>query len=135
VTRLRNQYQFDPRIQTQVDQQPYKAYPELALTDDLLSQVIAALGGQLKPEDRDPTALRKRLSAGAGADPSLVLLSVTSEDPQQVQPRHTWRDFVAYANDLYQQRSSSAFSKTRRRSQNRWRRLGNVGRLSGQKSA
>jgi succinoglycan biosynthesis transport protein ExoP len=110
VTRPRYQYQFDPRIQTQIDQQPYKAYPELALTDDLLTQVIAALGEQLKPEEREPAMLRQRLSAGAGADPSLVRLSVTSDKPQETQAiANTWAKlYVAYTNDLYQQRSSSA---------------------------
>jgi uncharacterized protein involved in exopolysaccharide biosynthesis len=110
VTRLRNQYQFDPRIQTQIDQQPYKAYPELALTDNLLTRVIAALGEQLKPEDRDPAALRERLSAEAGADPSLVRLSVTGERPQQTQSiANVWASlYVTYTTELYQQRSSSA---------------------------
>jgi uncharacterized protein involved in exopolysaccharide biosynthesis len=110
VTRLRNQYQFDPRIQTQVDQQPYKAYPELALTDNLLTRVVAALGDQLKPEERDLEALRERLSAGAGADPSLVRLSVTSDKPQQAQTiANIWASlYVTYTNDLYQQRSGSA---------------------------
>lgn len=110
VTRPRYQYQFDPRIQTQIEQQPYKAYPELALTDDLLTQVVAALGEQLKPEDREPAMLRQRLSAGAGADPSLVRLSVTSDKPQEAQAiANAWaRLYVAYTNDLYQQRSSSA---------------------------
>ena len=70
VTRLRNQYEFDPRIQTQFEQQPYKAYPALALTDNLLTRVIAALGDQLKIEERDPAALRERLSAGAGQIPA-----------------------------------------------------------------
>ena len=102
VTRLRNQYQFDPRIQTQIDQQPYKAYPELALTDNLLTRVIAALGDQLKPEDRDPAALRERLSAGAGADPSLVRLSVTGDQPQQAQTiANIWASlYVTYTNEL-----------------------------------
>ncbi len=113
VTRLRNQYQFDPRIeslQTASDQQPYKAYPELALTDHLLTRVIAALGDQLKPEDRDPAALRERFSARAGADPSVVRLSVTGNEPQQAQAIvNTWASlYVTYTNDLYQQRSSSA---------------------------
>jgi uncharacterized protein involved in exopolysaccharide biosynthesis len=110
VTRQRNQYQFDPRIQTQLDQQPYKAYPELALTDDLLTQLIATLDDQLKPEDRDLQTLREHLSARAGVDPSLVRLLVTHGEPQQAQAlANTWADlYVTYANELYQQRSSSA---------------------------
>jgi uncharacterized protein involved in exopolysaccharide biosynthesis len=109
VTRLRNQYEFDPRIQTQFEQ-PYRAYPELALTDNLLTQVIAALGDQLKPEEREPAVLREQLRAGAGADPSLVRLSVTSDEPQQAQAiANTWASlYVTYTNELYQQRSSSA---------------------------
>ena len=111
VTRLRNQYEFDPRIQTQFEQQPYKAYPALALTDNLLTRVIAAVGDQLKIEERDPAALRERLSAGAGADPSLVRLAVTASEPQQAQIiANTWASlYVTYTNELYQQRSSSAF--------------------------
>jgi succinoglycan biosynthesis transport protein ExoP len=110
VTRLRNQYEFDPRIQTQFEQQPYKAYPALALTDSLLTRVIAALGDQLKLEERDPAALRERLSAGAGADPSLVRLSVTANEPQQAQTiANIWASlYITYTNELYQQRSSSA---------------------------
>ena len=110
VTRLRNQYEFDPRIQTQFEQQPYKAYPALALTDNLLTRVIAALGDQLKIEERDPAALRERLSAGAGADPSLVRLSVTASEPQQAQTiANLWASlYVTYTSELYQQRSSSA---------------------------
>jgi succinoglycan biosynthesis transport protein ExoP len=110
VTRLRNQYEFDPRIQTQFEQQPYRAYPALALTDNLLTRVIAALGDQLKIEERDPAALRERLSAGAGIDPSLVRLSVTANEPQQAQTlANIWASlYVTYTNELYQQRSSSA---------------------------
>jgi uncharacterized protein involved in exopolysaccharide biosynthesis len=110
VTRQRNQYQFDPRIQTQLDQQPYKAYPELALTDDLLTQLIATLDDQLKPEDRNLQTLREHLSARAGVDPSLVRLLVTHSEPQQAQAlANTWAElYVTYANELYQQRSSSA---------------------------
>ena len=102
VTRPRYQYQFDPRIETQFDQQPYRAYPELALTDELLTQVMAALGDQLDPEIRDPTTLRERLKARAGADPSLVRLSVTSDKPQQAQAiANTWASrYVTYTNDL-----------------------------------
>jgi uncharacterized protein involved in exopolysaccharide biosynthesis len=54
--------------------------------------------------------LREQLKAGAGADPSLVRLSVTSDQPQQAQTiANTWASlYVTYTNDLYQQRSSSA---------------------------
>src|SRR3989304_3409039 len=51
VTGPRYQLQFDPRIQNLTDlQQPYKAFPELALNDDLVRQVIDGLGSKLEVE-------------------------------------------------------------------------------------
>jgi len=109
VTRPRYQLQFDPRIETLTQpQQPYKAYPELALSDDLVMQVIDEVNGDLPADERELVVFRERLAAVAGSDPSLVRLSATSDDPAQAQViANTWADlFVAYANELYQQRSS-----------------------------
>ena len=105
-----NQYQFDPRIQTLPDQQPYKAYPELALTDDLLQQLVATMGNQLEPKERELPALRQHLAADPGADPSLVRLTVTSSNPQSAQSIvNAWASlYITYTNDLYQRRASSA---------------------------
>ncbi|CAG0935242.1 Tyrosine-protein kinase etk [Thermoflexales bacterium] len=111
ITRPQFQLQFDSRIPTLPEQQqPYKAFPELALSDGLLKQVMTTVGTQLKPEDHDLTTFQKRFSAEAGADPSLVRLSVTGTDPQRVQTiANTWAElYVTYANELYRKQSSNA---------------------------
>ena len=107
----RYQLQFDPRIPTVPDAQtpqPTRALPELAMADSVLNGVIGQLHGQLTPDDRTLANFERRLSARAGADPSLIRLSARSEDPQQAQTiANTWaKDYVAYVNDLYQQAAS-----------------------------
>jgi uncharacterized protein involved in exopolysaccharide biosynthesis len=111
VTRPQFQLQFDSRIPTLPEQQqPYKAFPELAVSDGLLTQVMTTLGDRLEPEDRDLATFRERFNAQAGADPSLVRLSVTDTDPQRVQTiANTWAElYVPYINELYRQQSSNA---------------------------
>ena len=110
VTRSRYQLQFDPRIETVAQpQQAYRAYPELALSDDLVLQVMERLGGELNTDERDLESFRMRLSARAGADPTLVRLAATGTDPNQAQAIvNAWAAlYVAYANELYQQQSNS----------------------------
>ncbi len=109
VTRPRYQLQFDPRIETlSQEQQPYKAFPELALSDDLVMQVIDRVNGDLDADERELTVFREWLSAGSGSDPSLVRLTATGSDPEQAQAIvNVWAElYVSYANELYQQRSS-----------------------------
>jgi uncharacterized protein involved in exopolysaccharide biosynthesis len=69
-----------------------------------------ALDTRLKPEDHNLTTFQRRFNAEAGADPSLVRLSVTGTDPQSVQTiANTWAGlYVTYTNELYQQQSSNA---------------------------
>ena len=109
VTRPRYQLQFDPRIETLSQEgQPYKAFPELALSDDLVMQVVDRVNGDLDADERELTVFRERLSAESGSDPSLVRLTATSTDPEQAQAIvNVWAElYVSYANELYQQRSS-----------------------------
>lgn len=111
VTRPQFQLQFDSRIPTLPEQQqPYKAFPELAISDELLTQVMTNLGNRLAPQDRDLMTFQKRFKAEAGADPSLVRLSATGTDPQRVQTIvNTWAElYVTYLNELYRQQSSNA---------------------------
>ena len=51
---------------------------------------------------------KDRLSARAGADPTLIRLTVSGADPQETQAiANTWlATYVAYVNDLYQQSAS-----------------------------
>ena len=111
VTRPRYQLQFDPMIPSlPVQSQSYRALPELALSDDLVMQVIDVLGGQLQANERSLVSFRSRLSAEAGADPSLIRLSATATDPQKAQTiANTWATlYITYTNNLYQQGAADA---------------------------
>jgi uncharacterized protein involved in exopolysaccharide biosynthesis len=112
ITRPQFQLQFDSRIPTlpEQQQQPYKAFPELAESDGLLTQVMHELSSQLKPEERDLATFHRRFDAEAGTDPSLVRLSVTGTDPQKVQTiANTWAElYVTYVNELYRRQSGNA---------------------------
>ena len=111
ITRPQFQLQFDSRIPTLPEQQqPYKAFPELAVSDALLTQVMTTLSSRLKPEDHNLATFQNRFDATAGADPSLIRLSVTGTDPQRIQAiANTWAGlYVTYTNELYQQQSSNA---------------------------
>ena len=113
ATRPQYQLQFDTRIQTLTDpaqSQPYKALPELAMSDELLNRVMNKSGEALPVDQRDLAVFRRQLSARAGSDPSLIRLTVTDDDPHLAQTiATTWAElYVPYVNDLYQQRSSTA---------------------------
>ena len=113
ATHPQYQLQFDPRIQTLTNlaqSQPYKALPDLALSDELLNQVVNKLGEAVPVHQRDLTVFRRQLSARAGSDPSLLRLAVTGDDPHQAQTiATTWAElYVPYVNDLYQQHSTTA---------------------------
>ncbi len=113
ATRPQYQLQFDARIPTVTDPtqaQPYKAFPELALSDEVLSRVIAKVSALLPDDQRTVDVFERRLSARAGADPSLIRLTASANDPQVAQTiAATWGEvYVQYANDLYQQRTSTA---------------------------
>jgi len=103
ITRPRYVMQFDPRFETVAGIQPaYQAYPELAVSDDLLRD----LWGQLDswPEGiESPQDLREMVEAKAGADPSMVRLVVRSQDSAAAaRIANGWVElFVAQANEIY----------------------------------
>jgi succinoglycan biosynthesis transport protein ExoP len=103
VTEPRYIMRFDPRFETVNSVQPvYKAYPELASSDDLLQDLLAGL--TLLPRDVETLQdLRGMLEAGAGADPSMVRLAVRSRDPEEAaRVANAWAGlFVARANEIY----------------------------------
>lgn len=103
VTKPRYVMQFDPRFEPMSDvQPPYKAYPELAVSDSLLEDLLTSLN---PPPDEIETAqdLREILEASSGADPSLIRLTVRHRDPEEAaRIVNTWADlFVERANELY----------------------------------
>jgi polysaccharide biosynthesis transport protein len=105
VIKPKYEMQFDPRFQLVGTNllPPYKAYPLLAMGDELLAALIADMGAGLAPELRTVEALRARLEAKNGADPSIVQLSARDGDPQRAAAiANRWAErLVAAANDLY----------------------------------
>jgi capsular polysaccharide biosynthesis protein len=100
ITEPRQRVQFDPRIVSVEENQPLRAYPEIAVSDDLL----ATLQEQV-PEARSFTLqqLRALLKASPGNDPSLLKLSARNREPQTAAAiANGWAElFVAWANTTY----------------------------------
>jgi polysaccharide biosynthesis transport protein len=111
ITGPRYQLQFDPRVETieEIDR-AYEAYPRLALSDDLLNQVLEALDPPLPLGERSLRSLRGKLDANAGADPSLLELTVTNGDPDRAgQIANTWAEqYVGYIDGLFSRREEDA---------------------------
>jgi polysaccharide biosynthesis transport protein len=102
ITRPRYVLQFDSRFQNVSNIQPvYRAYPELATSDGILQELRQANDNLTRVETL--TELRQTLSASAGADPSLIRLSVKGRDPQNVATlANSWADiYVQRANELF----------------------------------
>lgn len=73
--------QFDPRIRTiEEDSQPLKAYPELAMSDGVLTSLLEALNPNLEGVD-SVQQLRGIVDAESGTDPSLIRLVAQHEEP------------------------------------------------------
>jgi uncharacterized protein involved in exopolysaccharide biosynthesis len=79
----------------------------LATSDDLLRQVLDALNPSLTEDEQTLQALRSKVTASAGADPSLLQLAATNGDPERAaQIANTWAEqYVEYVNELYGRRS------------------------------
>ena len=104
ITRPRYVMRFDEKFETVNDvQQPYKAYPALAVSDDLLLQTMAAMNPPLPEEDQDLTSFRNKLTAVSGSDPSVVELRVKHQDAAMTTYiANTWaKIFVGQVNELY----------------------------------
>ena len=112
ITKPRYVLQFDPRFETVDGTQPaYKAYPELAVSDDLLRDLLTQLDSL--PEGIESLQdLRGMVEAKAGADPSIVRLVVSSQDPEAAaRIANGWIElFVARANEVYGGRSEEDVS-------------------------
>lgn len=102
ITNPRQIVQFDPRIQTSEENQPYKAYPELAKSDELLTNVLSEVQSTV-PSVTNLDALRELLVAEAGSDPTILRLSAQHHDPQKASYiANTWAElFVVKANEVF----------------------------------
>jgi uncharacterized protein involved in exopolysaccharide biosynthesis len=104
ITRPRYVMRFDVKFETVNNpQQPYKAYPALAMSDDVLMQTMAAMKPPLLEEEQDLTSFRKKLEAVPSSDPSVVELHVKHQDAETAAHiANTWADiFVSGVNELY----------------------------------
>lgn len=104
ITQPRYVMRFDVKFETVNDiQQPYKAYPTLAMSDDLLAQVIAAMEPPLPEGEQDLIGFRNKLEAVSGSAPSVVELHVQHPDAGlAARVANTWAGvFVKRVNELY----------------------------------
>jgi uncharacterized protein involved in exopolysaccharide biosynthesis len=106
VVKPRYELQFDARF-TPVNETviPYKAYPQLAMSDETVAALIEEMGSALPEQARSISDLRQMLRAINGADQSMIQLSVRSGDPALATEiaNHWAALLVAQANDLYGQ--------------------------------
>ena len=103
VTEPRYVMRFDPRFETVNNVQlAYKAYPELAASDDLLQDLLVRLD-PLPEGVETPRNLRNMSQAEQGADPSMVRLAVRSQEPRAAaRVANAWAElFVTRANEIY----------------------------------
>jgi len=108
VTNPRYQLKFDPRLETLSEiETASKAYPTLATSDDLLQYVLDALDPPLPEGEHNLQTLRGKVTASAGADPSLLKLTVANRKPERAaRIANTWAgQYVLYVNELYGRRS------------------------------
>jgi len=86
-------------------QLPLKAYPELALSDNVLLETFNQLQPELPKELGDLSSFRAGLKAAPSADPTLLSLTVRDKDPEQAaRIVNVWAQvFAARAGQLYGQ--------------------------------
>jgi uncharacterized protein involved in exopolysaccharide biosynthesis len=100
VIEARDVVQFDARIRGTESPQPLNAFPQLALSDQILREVL----GEVQIEGVDSVEqLRERLNAEAGSDATLIELIATSQSPTEAaNVVNEWAAiFVNWANYVY----------------------------------
>lgn len=100
VTKPRFNLQFDPRIQTPDTTFAYLAYPTLAMSDAVMEELFASLS---IPDLLTVDDLRGMIAAQNGSDPSLIVLTVSHNDPVvAAEVANLWSDlFVNRANQVF----------------------------------
>jgi uncharacterized protein involved in exopolysaccharide biosynthesis len=105
VTEPRFQLQFDSRFQTDEGSPAYKAFPVLAVSDDVLQSVLDAYQATATGRT-DPLTLGQladMTEASSEGDPSLVVLTVQSNSAETASLlANLWADvFTGHGNALY----------------------------------
>lgn len=94
---------FDPRF-NDVNQgtPPFKAYPEIAVSDELLQSVLLELTPPLE-EIKGLEDLRKHIEIELGQDQSILYLVVHMDNPQDAERlANLWGElFINWANQIY----------------------------------
>lgn len=100
IAEPRQRVQFDERIETITENQPLRAYPELALSDEVLTNLLSE---RALDEGTSLYNLRQLLEAEPSNDPSLLRLIVQHEDPEKASAlANMWAElFVEWANRVY----------------------------------
>ena len=100
IAEARQQIQFDPRIETVAENQPLRAYPELAASDEVLATLLSQ---NILADVDSLDELKGVVGAELGGDPSLLRLVVTHDDPETAALLvNTWAElFVNWANRVY----------------------------------
>ena len=102
VTEARQRVQFDPRFQAIRETQPLNAYPELAVSDQLMLELLTRLEeqglSQITVAD-----IQQLVDAESGSDPSLVRLSVRHQNAAEAtRIVNIWAElFVRRANEIF----------------------------------
>ena len=111
VAKPQYELEFDERIRSVEGSvtPPYKAYPTLARSDEVVSALMAEMGDDLADDERSVYAMRKKLAAQNGSDPSVIQLTVQDGAPvRAAEIANLWAlQFVEAANDLYTQSSDN----------------------------
>jgi uncharacterized protein involved in exopolysaccharide biosynthesis len=106
VTEPRYQIQFDPRFETAEGGDPaYQAFPTLATSDGILLDVVKGYHPSADAGIKEwrLTELSEVVEATSGGDPSLVVLKVRSQSPQDAASiANAWADIlVQKGNEIY----------------------------------
>ena len=107
ITDSRDVIQLDSRIREVDEEQPARAYPQLAKSDDLLQRVLVELDPAYELETIFD--LENMLEVNSGNDIRLLLLTVTADDQVKAsQIANVWAEqFVPWANEIYGTQSSA----------------------------
>lgn len=103
ITKPQYDLNFDSRFSTIVNTNPaYKAYPELAKSNDLLQSVFDKLNPPPKGIETI-SDLANTLVAQSGTDPSIVRLRAQAQDPSDAaRTANIWAEvFITRASELY----------------------------------
>ncbi len=105
VTEPTQQLQFDPRITNTVDMNTLlPAYPELALSDEVLTVLLERATDLSEGNIVFLPELKELLEANKGADPRLVRLTVDADGPQLAADlANAWAEtFVSFVEAIHQ---------------------------------